>query len=280
MNKNEKLDDIFDTDYDSLNLIISFKEEFVKKLFKNCTLLGILGISLVISLLIRNFWLDYLYQVIIVLINGGLAFFIALKYITLFTYRKTSPSLISFLINELDPLGFKVKMKYHHLFQISFILIIYSAFIIFIEIGFSVFLDNLAITLLLRFFSMYMFVLLIIPIITGKLNDHLVVYLPSGYQIAIYLKINLFKHKYLDFNQIKILLKSNVLFSGKSAQKQELFRDICEKRRLKKPTGSTKNIFKFQTKYYFNEKSTIINYKNQLINIVSAIREWDHFIDK
>ena len=278
MNSNEKLNDIDESDQDSLHLIANIKEEFVKQLLKKCSILGILGILLVTSLFLRVYLLNDVFQVIPILINTFLAIFFAIEYITLFTYRKISPSLISFLTHELDPLGYKVEMKYHHWLQNTFIFTPFCVFILLINIGLRFFLNDLVISVLLRIFIMYIFILLIIPMITGRLNDHLIIYLPSDYCISVFLKIDLFKHRFLDSNVIRIHMKSSLLFSGKNAHKLNIFRDINERRRLKKSSILKRKSFKFNPKYYFNERATIINYKDRFLNIVSAIREWDQLI--
>jgi len=275
MNNTEDLSDLDENDQDSLHLIANIKEEFVKKLLKNCLIFGILGILLVSSLFLRFIVLNDVFQVIIILINIFLAIFFVIEYITLFTYRKMSPSLISFLIHELDPFGYKVEKKFHHKLRNFFIFTPYFIFILLINIRLSFFANDLVISVLLRIFIIYILIFLIIPIITGRLNDYLVIYLPSGYYIAIFLKIDLFKHRFLDSNLIKVTMKSSQLFSGGNDQKLERFRDINEKRRLKKSSKLERKSIKFNPKYYFNETSTIINYKDRFINIVSAIREWD-----
>ena len=278
MNSKENLNDIDETDQDTLYLIANIKEEFVKKLLKKCLIFGIIGILLVTSLFLRVYLLNNVFQVIPILINIFIAIFFVIEYITLFTYRKISPSLFSFLTHELDPLRYKVEMNYHHKLQNTLIFTPYFMFILLINIRSSFFVNDLVISVLLRIFIMYIFILLIIPIITGRLNDHLVVYLPSDYCVFVFSKIDLFKHRFLDSNVIKIHMKSCPLFSGKNAHKLAIFREINEKRRLKKSDISERKGFKLKPKYYFNEKSTIINYKDRFINIVSAIREWDQLI--
>ena len=276
MNSKENLNDIDETDQDSLHLIANIKDEFVKKLLKKCLILGIIGILLVTSLFLRVYLLNDVFQVINTLINIFLAVFFVIEY--LFTYRNISPSLISFLTHELDPLGYKVEMSYHHKLQNILIFTPYFIFILLINIRSSFFTNDLVISVLLRIFIMYIFSLLIIPIITGRLNDHLAIYLPSNYHISVFLKISLFKHRFLDSNIITVHMKSNLLFSGENGRKQEIFRDITERRRLKKSSILERKLFKYKPKYYFNEISTIINYKDRFVNIVSAVREWDQFI--
>ena len=278
MNNNENLNEIDETDQDSLHLIANFKDEFVKKMLKKCIIFGIIGTLLVTSLFLRIYLLSDVFQVIIILINIFLAIFFTIEYIILFTYRKISPSLISFLTHELDPLEYKVEMCYHHRLQNTLIFTPYFIFILLINIRSSFFANDLVISVLLRNFIMYIFILLIIPIMTGRLNDHLIIYLPSDYHISVFLKIDLFKHKFLDSNVIKIHMKSSLLFSGKNAQKLDIFRNINERRRLKKSSIFERKRVKFKPKYYFNERATIINYKDRFLNIVSAIREWDQLI--
>jgi hypothetical protein len=275
MNNYEDLSDTEENDQDSIHLIANIKEEFVKKLLKNCLIFGIIGILLVSSLFLRIVVLNTVFQVITILCNIFLAVFFVIEYITLFTYRKMSPSLISFLIHELDPLGYKVEKKFHHKLRNFFIFTPYFIFILLINIRLSFFVNDLVISVLLRIFIIYILIFLIIPIITGRLNDYLVIYLPSGYNIAIFLKIDLFKHRFLDSNLIKIYMKSSQLFSGRNAQKLNLFRDINERRRLKKSGNLENRSLQYKPKYYFNEISTIINYRDRFINIVSAVREWD-----
>ena len=280
MNNTEKLNDVDENDEESLFLIASIKEEFIKKLVKKGLIFGIIGILLVISLFLRIYLLNDVFQVVIILINTFLAIFFAIEYIMLFTYQKISPSLISFLTHELDPLGYEVEMKYHHKLQNTFIFTPYFTFILLINIRLSFFVNDLVISVLLRVFVMYILIFIIIPIVTGSLNDYLVIHLPSGYYIDIFLKIDLFKHRFLDSNLIKVHMKSSLLFSGENIQKLKAFRDINQKRRLKKSSILENKVFKFRPKYHFNEKSTIINYKERFINIVSAIRELDQLINQ
>lgn len=276
MNDIENLTDISENDQDSVHLVARIKEEFIKKLFKKCLIFGGLGFLLVIALIMRSFWLNETYQFIFILINVFLTLFFAVRYIIDFTYQRISPSLIKYLINELNEFGFKVEMRYHNKLQNSLILTPFFLLTILINLAFSFYLSDFVISVLLRFFIMYIFILLIIPILTGKLNDRISFHLRLDYYISIFLRINLFKHRYLDSNAIKIHMKSSLLFSGKNAQKLKELRKISEKRRLKKSHSII--LLQFKTKYYFDEKSTIINYKRQFINLVLAIREWDQFI--
>ena len=69
MNSKENLNDIDETDQDTLYLIANIKEEFVKNLLKKCLIFGIIGILLVTSLFLRVYLLNNVFQVIPILIN-------------------------------------------------------------------------------------------------------------------------------------------------------------------------------------------------------------------
>ncbi len=272
--KDDTPDLILDNEKKYLTLINRFKEEYVKNLFKKFLMLSILIALLITSLIFTDLFANGQLLFIGVLINNLLAVIFIFQYFFSLCYSKVSPKLLLYLTKEIDSLRFKIVKKYKKRLVDILTLTFYFVFVILIALKVYFFANELIASILLRIFIVYLFVLLIIPILSGKLNDEFIVHLNPNYYIVLDLKFDLFKHKILDSHLVKIHMKSNKLFSDLDQGKLDHFREINEKRWLPKNVRE-KFVHYVKPKYYFNEYSTIINFKKQLINLVSAIREWD-----
>lgn len=277
MNNNNEITPnlILDDEKKFINLSNKFKEEYVKNLFKKFLLLSLLIVLLMSSLFFKDLFTNDQFPFMSALISSFLAVLFSYYYIFSLSYARVSPELISHLTKELETLKFKIKKRFKKNPIIIINLTFYYITIILIILTIYFSSNYLIILAFSRIFIVYLLLILIIPILSGKLNDEFIVQLNPDYYIIFSLEIRLLKHKILDSHLVKIHMKSNRLFSDLDQSKLDHFREINEKRWLPRRTIEEKFMGYIKPKYYFNEYSTIINFKKQFINLVSAIREWD-----
>ncbi|NHJ25773.1 MAG: hypothetical protein EAX89_14420 [Candidatus Lokiarchaeota archaeon] len=260
MNNNNEITPnlILDDEKKFINLSNKFKEEYVKNLFKKFLLLSLLIVLLMSSLFFKDLFTNDQFPFMSALISSFLAVLFSYYYIFSLSYARVSLKK-RFKKNPI----IIINLTFYYITIILIILTIYFSSNYLIILAFS------------RIFIVYLLLILIIPILSGKLNDEFIVKLNPDYYIIFSLEIRLLKHKILDSHLVKIHMKSNRLFSDLDQSKLDHFREINEKRWLPRRTIEEKFMGYIKPKYYFNEYSTIINFKKQFINLVSAIREWD-----
>ena len=204
-----------------------------------------------------------------------LFFLFLLIHFFLLSYNRFSPTLVNFLKKELHVLGFEMLRKYKTGLSFFFFNSFSIIFFILMNIGMSYSLDYVIVSLNIRLLLIYLFLSVTIPILRGILHDKYIIKLKSPYYVRFDLQCKLIKHKEAESHMIRIYMTSNKLSSKSYESGFKIYKDISEKRWLPKK-GRT--IYQpFQSKKYlnFHEYSTPINFKEHLLNIISAIRDWD-----
>jgi len=127
----------------------------------------------------------------------------------------------------------------------------------------------------MRLLIVYIFAGITIPVLRGRLHDIFLVNLRNSYFVQIKLQLKLIKHKEVESQMVKIFMTSNKLSLRGDQSRHALYNKISEKRWLQRK--DTRILPRFASKNYlfFYEYATLINFKEQILNIVSAIREWD-----
>ena len=265
-----------ENNYLDTNFFTIIKAEYLKNLFK----IYFLVITLIVLYII--------YQLIMIpyeqasakylpdqIVFWFLFFLYLLIHFFLLSYKRFSPTLVNFLKKELHNLGFEMLKKYKtglsFLFFNSFSII----FLIIMNIGISYFPGYEVISLNIRLLLIYMFSSITIPILRGKLHDKFVIKLKSPYYVRFDLKCILIKRREVESHMIRIYMTSNKLDSKSDESGFNFHKEISEKRWLPRKGRFTFRAYHLDSNLYFHEYSTPINFKEHLLNIVSAMREWD-----
>ena len=127
----------------------------------------------------------------------------------------------------------------------------------------------------MRLLIVYIFTGITIPVLRGKLHDFFIVSLKNSYFVQIELRFKLIKHKEVESQTVKIFMTSNKLGSKADHSGNARYNRISEKRWLQRKNNRTLPRFITRNSLFFHENATLINFKEQFLNIVSAIREWD-----
>ena len=196
-----------------------------------------------------------------------------LVHFFLLSYNRFSATLVKFLKKELHVLGFEMEGKYKT--GLSFFLFNCFSIIFLMNIGISYSLDYVVTSLNIRLLLIYIFLSITIPILRGVLHDKFIIKLKSPYYIRIDLQCKLIKRKEVESHMIKIYMTSNKLCSKSNDSGFKIHKEISEKRWLPRKGKFTSSPYRLGLYLYFHEYSTPINFKENFLNIVSAIREWD-----
>ena len=127
----------------------------------------------------------------------------------------------------------------------------------------------------MRLLIVFIFSGITIPVLRGRLHDIFLVNLRNSYFVQIELQLKLIKRKEVESQMVKIFMTSNKLSPKADQSGHALYNEISEKRWLQRKDH--RNLPRFMTKNYlfFHDYATLINFKEHILNIVSAIREWD-----
>ena len=262
-------------DQDS-NFFTIIKTEYLKNLFKEYFLVIILiGLYTIYQL----FMIPYEQTIAKYLSDQIVFWFLILLFLLvhflLLSYNRFSPTLVRFLERELHILGFEMLRKYKT--GLSFFLFNSFSIIFFIvmNIGISYSLDYVVISLNIRLLLIYIFSSITIPILRGILHDKFIIKLKSPYFVQFDLQCKLIKRREVESHMIRIYMNSNKLCSKSNESGFKIHKEISEKRWLPRKGRFTFSTYRLGLYLYFHEYSTLINFKEHFINIVSAIREWD-----
>jgi hypothetical protein len=134
---------------------------------------------------------------------------------------------------------------------------------------------DLVISLVTQGFLIYIILGVSIPILRGILHEKFIIKLKDPYFIKLELRINLIKRKETESQMVKIYLISNKLASELDPDALRLYKDIYNNKWL-----SREGRFKFskyfqESNLHFRSFATSINFKEKVLNLVSAIRKWD-----
>jgi len=275
--QNRKLPEInFENKKKTTQFFTLIKTEYLKNLYQTYFWLIILVIMYVVYQLftiplnqtIAIFIVD---QVIMCLL---FSFYLLIHFFNL-TYARFTPTIISFLEKELSMLDYKIQRKYKIRLS-NFLFICFSIIVfIFFTIGIYYSYNNNAISLIIRLLIVYIFVGITIPVLRGKLHDIFLVNLRNSYFVQIRLQLKLIKHKEVESQMVKIFMTSNKLGPKADQSGHALYNKISEKRWLQSKDNKILPRFISKNYLFFHEYATLINFKEQILNVVSAIREWD-----
>jgi len=122
---------------------------------------------------------------------------------------------------------------------------------------------------------MFIFTGVTIPVLRGTLHDIFLVHLRNSYFVQIELQLKLIKRKEVESQMVKIFMTSNKLSPKANQSGHALYNKISEKRWLQRKDHRILPRFISKNYLFFHEYATLINFKEHILNIVSAIREWD-----
>ncbi|MFX1389855.1 MAG: hypothetical protein ACFE9Z_07340, partial [Promethearchaeota archaeon] len=131
------------------------------------------------------------------------------------------------------------------------------------------------ISLIIRLTIVYFVSIILIPILRGLQHDMYLIKLKEPYSVQIEFKFKLIKHIEVNSQIIRIYMKSSSLGLKKDQNAYHNYIEISNRRWLpqKGKIKFAREIFSYKVHFY--EYSTIINFKEHLLNLISAIREWD-----
>ncbi len=267
--------DLDDQD-DIINFFGIIKNEYIKHYFRVIFIIILLFVIYIIVQTLsyqllsfeRRFFLGQIVIWILFLIYLIIHFF-------QLSWSKFSPTLVNFLKRELHNVDFEFENKYK--IKISFFLFNSFTIIIFVFGNIMIYYINNDFTtsLIIRLITIYIFSSTIIPILLGVLHDKFFVKLKAAYFVQIDLQFRLIKHKEVESNMIRINMTSNKLCPKSNQTGFNLHKEISEKRWLPIKRRLISPMLQKRSYLYFQEYSTLINFKEHFLNIVSAIREWD-----
>ena len=275
--QNQNLPEIdFENNKDTTQFFTLIKTEYLKNLYKTYFWL----IILVIMYVVYQFFTAPFNQTIKIFITDQVimcvlfSFYLLIHFFSL-TYTRFTPSIISFLEKELSMLNYKIQRKYKIRLS-NFLFTCFSIIVfIFVIIGIYYYSNNIVISLIMRLLIVFIFTGITIPILRGRLHDMFLVDLRNNYSVQIELQLKLIKHKEVESQMVKIFMTSNKLSPKADQSGRALYNKISEKRWLQRK--DTKILPRLVSRKYliFHEYATLINFKEHILNIVSAIREWD-----
>ena len=266
----------FENNENTTQFFTLIKTEYLKNLYQIYFWL----IILVIIYVVYQFFTAPFNQTITIFITDQVimcvlfSFYLLIHFFSL-TYTRFTPSIISFLEKELSMLNYKIQRKYKIRLS-NFLFTCFSIIVfIFVIIGIYYYSNNIVISLIMRLLIVFTFTGITIPILRGRLHDIFLVNLRNSYFVQIELQLKLIKHKEVESQMVKIFMTSNKLSPKADQSGRALYNKISEKRWLQRK--DTKILPRLVSRKYlfFHEYATLINFKEHILNIVSAIREWD-----
>lgn len=278
MSQNRKLPEInFENNENATQFFTLIKTEYLKNLYQTYFWLIILIMMYVVYLLfitpfnhtIIKFIAD---QVIIWIL---FSFYLFIHFFNL-SYVRFTPTIINFLENELRMLDYKIQRKYK--IRPSNFLFTCFSIIVFTFLTISIYYysnNNNVISLIMRLLIVYIFIGITIPVLRGRLHDIFLVNLRNSYFVRIELQLKLIKHKEVESQMVKIFMTSNNLGPKADQSGYALYNKISEKRWLQRRDNRILSRVISRNYLFFHEYATLINFKEHVMNIVSAIREWD-----
>lgn len=266
----------FENNENATRFFALIKTEYLKSLYQTYFWLFILVMMYVVYEL---FFTSFSTTRVIIIVNQIFIAILFTLYLLIYfftlAYFRFAPTIINFLEKELNLLGYKIKKKFK-IRPSSFLFITFSIIVYISTAIFIYFYSNYnVITLIMRLLIVYIFIGITIPVLRGKLHDVFVLYLRNSYFVQIELELKLIKHKEVESQMVKIFMTSNKLGSKTVQSEIALYNKIGDKRWLQRVDKRRLPRLLSRKYLYFHEYATLINFKEQILNIVSAIREWD-----
>ncbi|MFX0039965.1 MAG: hypothetical protein ACFFAB_11565 [Candidatus Heimdallarchaeota archaeon] len=207
---------------------------------------------------------------------GAFTIFYLIKIILM----RVTPFLKEHIKSDVNALGFKIRenRKSWILFLSLNGISVICLFLIELDI---INFNNSALNALFKgFFTFYLFISILIPILWRFSHDGLNVTLKDKYYVSInpYYKIRKIKDK--DSDLIGIFMTSNKISIKFNKNKRKLYTQISESRWLPRNTNSIVSKFGLSPFLRFHEFSTLLNFQKQFLNIALALKDWDMQPDK
>lgn len=267
----------FESHTDIIKSLRIIKKEYIRNSIKvYFSLIFIAGAYFIYFIFLLQFFPDISNTFVIDQITAWsfLILYLLFRFFIL-SYIRFSPSLIQYLKDEINNLGFDLKKKY----KINMSFFLFNSFsILFFLISYLLitFIDDFNLKILIiRILIIYFFISLSYPIIRGLMHDKFIVKLKNGYYIQFHLQFRIIKPKGLEPQSIKIFLSSNRLGYKFNNEKKIIYNNITETRWLPKNGRKTFPIFSLNPCLYFHEFAIPINFQTQFFNLVESIRDWD-----
>jgi hypothetical protein len=267
---------IFENNEKASQFFILIKTEYLKNLYQTYFWLLVLAMVYVVYQLIMTpynqtttlFIADHL--ILTVLFSSYLLF-----HLFNLSYARFTPTIVSYLEKELNALDYKIQRK----FKVKPSNVLFFCFSItvftFASIGIYTYSNNSVKSLIIRLLIVYILASITIPVLRGRLHDIFLVNLRNSYFVQIELQIKLIKRKEVESQMVRIFMTSNKLGPKTDRSRFVLYNKISEKRWLQRKDNRILSRFISRNSLFFHEYATLINFKEQVLNIVSAIREWD-----
>ncbi len=275
--QNRKLPEInFENNENTTQFFTLIKTEYLKNLYQTYFWLILLVMMYVMYQLITTPFnqTTTIFIVDQVIISVLFSFYLLIHFFNL-TYVRFTPTIISFLEKELRMLDYKIQRKYKTR-PSNFLFTCFSIIVfIFFTIGIYYSSNINVISLIMRLLIVYLFTCITIPVLRGRLHDIFLVNLRNSYFVQIELQLKLIKHKEAESQMVKIFMTSNKLGPKADQSGHALYNKISEKRWLQSKDNKILPRFISRNYLFFHEYATLINFKEQILNVVSAIREWD-----
>lgn len=275
--QNQNLPEIdFENNENATQFFTLIKTEYLKNLYQTYFWL----IILVILYVAYQFFATPFNQTITIFIVDQViicvlfSFYLLIHFFNL-TYTRFTPTVIGFLEKELSMLDYKIQRKYKIRLS-NFLFTFFSIIVfIFVIIGIYYYSNNIVISLIMRLLIVFIFTGITIPVLRGRLHDIFLVNLRNSYFVQIELRLKLIKHKEVESQMVKIFMTSNKLSPKSNQSGYALYNKISEKRWLQRKDNRNLPHFMSRNYLFFHDYATLINFKEHILNIVSAIREWD-----
>ena len=195
-----------------------------------------------------------------------------LVYFFKIIYLKYTPSLISFIKNESNNLGFDFQKKFNSGAIFLLLNSISISILIYIDFRLIQFEDSPVGHFFMHAISTYLILSLIIPIFLVLFNDKFIIQLKDNFYILFDFQFKIGKPKKDDSNLVGIHLTSNRLSPKKDRCGRVIHSKIAKRRWLSRKKKSKLNPY-----LHFYEFSTPLNFQKQFLNISLALTEWQNY---
>lgn len=268
-----------DNSKENIEFINLIKKEYFTMLFRVFSIIIILFlISVIYYMLSYQLFISPLSLIFDQIVSWLIFLVYLLIHFSQITIIRFSPTLINYINEELKNLDFESYRKH----KIGLKFIVFNSFTLFlfvlVNMGINISNDYYITSLIIRLIIIYIFLSLAIPILRGVFHDQLLVKLKRPYFVQIDFQFKLVKHVEAESQMVRIYMKSNKLGLKSEENKFKIYKEISERRWLPRKTKRGIPIFVFRPKLCFYENSSPKNFKEHLLNIISAIREWDIII--
>lgn len=190
---------------------------------------------------------------------------------------KFTPSLINYIKEELNYMGYEFQKKYTS--GLLFVLLnsLSVVFMIYTDLEVFVF-DNSIYSIVVRNLMIgYLIFSLVLPIIWIGVNDKYVIKIKENIYILFDFHFSLRKKRYHSPELLGITLSTNRLCSRFNKPGKNAHSKISEFRWLPRNANKINKVSPF---LHFHEFSVPVNLQKQVLNVILALHEWDNNYEK